>query len=133
MKANRPKNTGPEMRLRRALWAAGLKGYRVGWSKAPGRPDIAYTAKKVAIFVHGCYWHRCPSCARALPKANAEFWQRKFTRNVERDARKRDELAAAGWDVLTIWECQLRADLEGCVTTIQERLDAARRPANSGL
>ena len=69
---------------------------RPGWaaigstgSKAPGRPDIAYPGRKVAIFVHGCYWHHCPRCYPNLPKSNPEFWARKFELNRERDARKR--------------------------------------------
>ena len=69
MRANRAKNTGPELRLRRALREAGLGGYRLNWKKAPGRPDIAYPGRKLAIFVHGCYWHHCPRCYPNLPKS----------------------------------------------------------------
>ena len=89
MRANRARDTGPELRLRRALREAGLGGYRLNWKKAPGRPDIAYPGRKVAIFVHGCYWHHCPRCYPNLPKSNPEFWARKFELNRERDARKR--------------------------------------------
>ena len=67
MRANRARNTGPELRLRKALREAGLGGYRLNWKKAPGRPDIAYPGRKVAIFVHGCYWHHCPRCYPNLP------------------------------------------------------------------
>lgn len=66
MSSNRGRDTAPELALRRALWAAGRRGYRLHYKQVPGRPDIAYPTKKIAIFVHGCYWHRCPvSVARA--------------------------------------------------------------------
>ena len=108
MRANRAKDTGPERRLRAALRAAGLGGYRLNWKKAPGRPDIAYPGRKVAIFVHGCYWHHCPRCYPNLPKSNPEFWARKFDLNRERDARKRSTLEDADWSVVEVWECDLR-------------------------
>ena len=107
MQANRSKNTGPELELRRLLREAGYPGYRLHWGKAPGHPDIAYPGRKVAIFVNGCFWHRCPHCQPAMPKANREFWEAKFAANVERDARNRAELEAAGWTVITVWECEL--------------------------
>jgi len=108
MQANRGKNTGPEMRLRRLLREAGYPGYRLHWKKAPGRPDIAYPGRKVAIFVNGCYWHRCPYCGPSAPKSNAEFWEAKFVANEARDARQVADLEAEGWTVVTVWECELR-------------------------
>lgn len=110
MQANRGKNTGPEMRLRRLLREAGYPGYRLHWKKAPGRPDIAYPGRKVAIFVNGCYWHRCPHCSPTAPKSNAEFWETKFVANEARDARQTEELEAAGWTVVSVWECELRTE-----------------------
>ena len=74
-----------------------MGGYRVAWKKAPGSPDIAYPGRKIAIFVNGCFWHRCPHCAPSLPKRNSDFWRHKFARNEERDARKVRELEDAGW------------------------------------
>jgi DNA mismatch endonuclease (patch repair protein) len=108
MRANRARNTGPELRLRRALREAGLNGYRLNWKKAPGRPDIAYPGRKLAIFVHGCYWHHCPRCYPNLPKSNRDFWARKFELNHERDARKRSNLEDLGWLVIEAWECDVR-------------------------
>jgi DNA mismatch endonuclease (patch repair protein) len=108
MRANRARDTGPERRLRAALRQAGLGGYRLNWKKAPGRPDIAYPGRKVAIFVHGCYWHHCPRCYPNLPKSNREFWARKFELNRERDARKRANLEAFDWAVVEVWECDIR-------------------------
>ena len=108
MQANKSKDTKPELRVREALRAAGLGGYRLHWKKAAGRPDICYPGRKVAIFVNGCFWHRCPHCALPLPKSNVEFWEHKFARNVERDARDEHILVADGWTVLVVWECRLR-------------------------
>jgi len=110
MRGNAPKNTGPELELRRLLWAAGLRGYRLHWKKAPGRPDLAFPGRKVAVFVNGCFWHRCPTCQPPAPRSHSEFWKRKFELNRERDVRKRHELEQSGWQVLTVWECALRRD-----------------------
>lgn len=115
MRGNRGRNTGPELELRRLLREAGYPGYRLHWKRAPGRPDIAYPGRKVAIFVNGCFWHRCPRCQLAEPKAHSEFWKRKFDLNQERDARKTRELEEAGWTVVTVWECELREDTGGVV------------------
>ena len=91
MKSNRRKDTKPELVLRRALRDAGFPGYRLQW-KIPGRPDICYPGRKVAIFVNGCFWHRCPYCNLPIPKHNHEYWVEKFYRNQERDRRDVAEL-----------------------------------------
>lgn len=93
--------------MRQRLWDAGLRGYRLHW-KVAGRPDIAWPGKKVALFVNGCFWHRCPHCKPSMPKRNVEYWVVKFDLNQERDARKIRELEEAGWKVHVIWECQLK-------------------------
>jgi len=125
MQANRGKNTKPELELRRLLREAGYPGYRLHWKKAPGRPDIAYPGRKVAIFVNGCYWHRCPHCAQPPPKSNADFWEAKFRANRDRDARTSAKLAAAGWTVATVWECQLsKAGAEDIMPTLTALLDS---------
>ncbi len=105
---------------------AGHPGYRLNWKRAPGRPDISYPGRRVAIFVHGCYWHHCPRCHPNLPKSNPEFWARKFELNRERDARKRRQLEEAGWHVFEVWECDIRDRLGGVVAEISTTL--ARRP-----
>jgi DNA mismatch endonuclease (patch repair protein) len=118
MKGNRGKNTGPELQLRALLRAAGYPGYRLHWKKAPGHPDIAYPGRKVAIFVNGCFWHRCPHCQPAEPKSHSAYWRRKFELNRERDNRKQRELEEAGWTVVTVWECQLQQDSAGALTVL---------------
>jgi DNA mismatch endonuclease (patch repair protein) len=110
MSANKAKNTRPELLLRRLFWKNGLRGYRIHPKDIPGRPDICFTTKKVAIFVNGCFWHRCPHCNYALPKHNSHFWQTKFKNNMDRDEKKISQLKDAHWKVITIWECELKKD-----------------------
>ena len=127
MRANKSKNTKPEMLLRKALWRHGLRGYRLHQKHLPGRPDIAYTTKRVAIFVNGCFWHRCPHCQLALPKTNTNFWEKKFQRNVARDQEKQAVLTKHHWKVVVLWECQIKKDLKGQVHRVQKLLgDIAR-------
>lgn len=120
MRGNKAKNTQPELKLRKALWYAGLRGYRVHWPKAPGKPDICYPSRRLAVFVHGCFWHRCPYCQPSLPKSNTTFWQNKFEQNQARDAKYKYMYRAAGWQRLVIWECQLKHAEESIVTLIRE-------------
>lgn len=128
MRANRARDTGPELRLRQALRAAGLGGYRLNWKRAPGRPDIAYPGRKIAVFVHGCYWHHCPRCNPNLPKSNAEFWARKFELNGERDKQNVARLAELGWNVECVWEHELRsaAEIAETITRLRRRIREER-------
>ena len=107
MQGNKRKDTKPELLVRERLREAGLGGYRLQW-KVPGRPDIAWPGKKVCIFVNGCFWHRCPHCNPSIPKKNVAYWTAKFSRNVARDRKNVETLAADGWRVHTIWECELK-------------------------
>jgi DNA mismatch endonuclease (patch repair protein) len=120
MKANRATETSPEVALRRALRRTGLPGYRKNWRGVPGRPDIAYPGRRVAVFVHGCFWHRCPRCDLPLPRTNADFWRRKFERNRERDRRKVRRLEDTGWRVFVFWECEVNEDAGACARTVVE-------------
>jgi DNA mismatch endonuclease, patch repair protein len=102
----RGKNTKPEMRVRKALHAAGLR-YRLHDKRLPGKPDLVFPRRCVAVFVNGCFFHQHPGCSRArLPKSRRDFWEAKLEGNVDRDRRKHAELAAAGWTALVIWECE---------------------------
>ena len=119
MRSVRQKNTAPEMVVRRIAHAIGGR-YRLHRKDLPGRPDLVFPRLRLCIFVHGCFWHRHPGCRLATtPRSNVEFWQEKFARNVERDARKENELKIAGWNVEVVWECETR-DPE----TLKERLRA---------
>lgn len=118
MSANKGKNTKPELFVRKALWAAGAKGYRLNWKKAPGRPDIAFPGKKLAVFINGCFWHRCNKCSPKAPKTNVEFWNKKFHRNIERDKEKENQLTGLGWKVLVIWECEIKDDLQRAINRV---------------
>lgn len=122
MSANKSKHTSPEMALRKALWSAEIKGYRNNYMKVPGKPDIAFPRWKIAIFVNGCFWHRCPKCNYSLPKNNADFWKDKFSKNVARDHKKTEALISLGWKVLTVWECELKKDINKIVTTIENTM-----------
>jgi DNA mismatch endonuclease (patch repair protein) len=107
MKRVGPRNTKPEMVVRRMLHAGGWR-YRLHGKGLPGTPDIVFSGRRVAIFVHGCFWHGhdCKLCR--LPKTRTEFWAAKLAANRERDARKVGQLNDAGWRVMTVWQCSLR-------------------------
>lgn len=109
MRRVKGRDTSPELAVRRILRAAGI-GYRLGGQGLAGRPDVTMKGRKVAVFVHGCFWHG-HDCARGArkPKANAEYWSAKIDRNRARDARVTAQLRDDGWRVLTVWECDLRA------------------------
>lgn len=107
MSSIKDKNTKPELILRKILWYNGVRGYRLHWKKAPGKPDIAFPGKKIAIFVNGCFWHRCPNCNPPMPKSHSDFWKEKFEKNVKRDKIKIKLLEKQNWKTITIWECQI--------------------------
>ena len=123
MRSNKGRGTNPELILRKALRETGYPGYRLNWKKAPGRPDITYPGRRVAIFVNGCFWHRCPHCDLPLPKSHTDFWQQKFERNMERDKKKTKELEDLGWKVVTIWECEIRKNLPSVISSLKKILE----------
>ena len=123
MSANKDKETKPEIQLRKALWNAGIRGYRKNWKQAKGRPDIAFPGRKIAIFVHGCFWHNCEKCRLPTPKTNAAFWKEKFERNRKRDNDNVQLLITLGWSVLVVRECDLKADVNQVVKRVSKMLD----------
>jgi DNA mismatch endonuclease (patch repair protein) len=127
MRRVKGRDTAPELKVRRMLRAAGI-GYRLGGCGLPGRPDMVMKGRKLAIFVHGCFWHGhdCPRGARK-PQANADYWRNKIDRNRARDTRVAVELSAAGWRVLTVWECALRVPdfAEGLIAAVRNDQAAA--------
>jgi DNA mismatch endonuclease, patch repair protein len=108
MRAIKSRDTGPELAVRKLLTRL-APGYRLCRADLPGRPDIAYGQRKLAIFVHGCFWHG-HDCARGarMPKTNRDYWQGKITRNRARDIAHLEALAALGWRTLVIHECELK-------------------------
>lgn len=104
----RGKDTSPEMRVRRAAHASGLR-FRLHRKDLPGKPDLVFAKHRVALFVHGCFWHRHSGCSKAsMPKSRTEFWRAKFDANVARDARVTTKLQSTGWRVVTVWECETK-------------------------
>jgi DNA mismatch endonuclease (patch repair protein) len=108
MRRVKGKNTGPELAVRKALTRLGVR-YRLHRKDLPGKPDIVLPGRRLALFVHGCFWHG-HDCARGarVPQQNRGYWVGKVDRNRERDTKSRDALAALGWRVETIWECELK-------------------------
>lgn len=110
MLANRGRGTTPERELARALRLRGISGYRLNRSIEGVRPDLVLGPARVAVFVHGCFWHRCPTCRLPLPARNRAFWAAKFRRNRARDRSKRLLLEQAGWRVAEVWAHELSKD-----------------------
>lgn len=108
----RGRDTKPEMRVRRALHAAGLR-YRLHGQDLPGKPDLVFPGRRIALFVHGCFWHQHqdPSCKLSrMPKSKLDFWRPKLEGNRLRDERTRSALESRGWVVIEVWECQTKPD-----------------------
>lgn len=126
MQAIRSKNTKPELLVRRLVHRMGYR-YRLHRADLPGKPDLVFAARRKVIFVHGCFWHSHddPSCPDGgTPRANTEYWLPKLARNRERDRANLEALAALGWDVLLIWDCETR-DSDGLELLIRRFLAAA--------
>jgi len=117
MRRVKGRDTSPELAVRRALTALGAR-YRLQRKELPGSPDIVMAGRRLAIFVHGCFWHG-HDCARGarVPKANRDYWTAKIARNRARDDRSRAALEALGWGVETLWECELKDE-----SALRERL-----------
>ena len=125
----RSKDTRPEKMVRSLLHRAGYR-FRLHRKDLPGTPDIVLLKYHTVLFVHGCFWHRHPGCPYAYtPKSRLDFWQQKFDENVARDQRNQDQLKEAGWNVIIIWECELKNPdwvLKKITEKLQSFLDAIR-------
>lgn len=120
MAAIKAKNTKPEMIVRRGLHSRGLR-FRLHPRDLPGCPDLVFPCKRIALFVHGCFWHAHEDCRYfKLPKTDEERWRTKLEGNRARDERDQAALRSIGWQVLVVWECELRGD-------VTMRLDALAR------
>lgn len=117
------RDTKPELRVRRALHASGLR-YRLHAKDLPGKPDLVFRSRRVVVFVHGCFWHRHPdpSCKLArMPKSRLDFWKPKLEGNRLRDVMVREQLEALGWSVVEVWECQTGdEDLQALAAWLRE-------------
>lgn len=110
MAAVKSKDTKPEMVVRKYLWSRGFR-YRVNNPRLPGHPDIVLRKYHTCIFVNGCFWHGHEGCKYfRMPKTNTEFWERKISRNRERDREEQKQLARMGWHCITVWECELKGE-----------------------
>lgn len=120
------RDTRPEMQLRRLLHAHGFR-YRLGHAALPMKPDLVFPSARVAVFVHGCFWHGHACHLFQWPRSNTAFWQTKIVRNVARDLRAESELLELGWRSLTVWECTFRGrrrlDEEVLVSLLRGFLD----------
>ena len=112
------KNTGPEVKLRKLLYAHGIRGYRVHCN-LKGKPDIVFVKKRIAIFIDGCFWHKCPVCFQE-PETRKEFWMKKIQSNVDRDNKVNTQLKDEGWIVMRFWEHDVRKNPDVIVKKISE-------------
>lgn len=127
----RDRDTSPERIVRRLLHGVGYR-YRLHRKDLPGKPDLVFSGRKKIVFIHGCWWHRHPGCQKASsPKSHVAYWEEKFRRNVERDALAATALAAAGWGILVVWECEVK-HLEILRSKLIEFLGNVRTPSTKG-
>lgn len=120
MRAVRRRDTSDELRLRKALWRSGVRGWRCDYRSLPGRPDIAFPARHVAVFVDGGFWH---GHASRFPRPGlTRYWLEKIERNIARDRTVDSELEAMGWKVVRIWDFEAKRDLAGSVLRVTEAL-----------
>lgn len=112
----RSRDTGPEIKLRKLLFSEGLRGYRIS-AKLPGKPDIVFRKYKLAVFIDGCFWHKCPKCFIS-PETRKKFWHDKIKSNVERDNKINRILEKDGWTVVRFWEHDVRKRPDKCVKKI---------------
>ena len=118
-------STRPELTLRHALWRLGFR-YRMNDRKLPGKPDIVLPKYRTVIFVHGCFWHGHKGCKfYTVPKTNTDFWTAKIARNQERDQEVWRKLEAKGWNVIIVWECEMKNDsFLDTVSSVESQLQA---------
>jgi DNA mismatch endonuclease (patch repair protein) len=127
MRGSRSKDTKPELRVRKVAHRLGYR-YRLHRKDLPGKPDLVFPSRQKVVFVHGCFWHQhdARNCTNGrVPKSNSDYWEPKLRRNVERDTEQQNRLAAMGWKVMVLWECQLTND-EVIAAKLVEFLGAPR-------
>jgi DNA mismatch endonuclease (patch repair protein) len=123
----RRRDTKPELLLRKALWARGLRGYRLDFKQLPGRPDIVWTRHRLVVFVDGAFWHGHPSAF--THGKSGEYWDEKISRNIRRDREAGAALLADGWTVIRLWDFEIRRSLGDCLTKVEAALLEAEEGA----
>jgi DNA mismatch endonuclease (patch repair protein) len=127
MRAVRRQNTGPERMLQTALRALQLR-FSKNCRDLPGSPDVVFRQEKVAVFVHGCFWHRHAACPRAtMPRSNIRYWKTKFAANLERDRQKLLKLKKLGWKAIVLWQCEIEADPAKAARRVRSTVLRAQR------
>jgi DNA mismatch endonuclease, patch repair protein len=121
----RTRDTDPEVRLRRALWSGGVRGWRLHPRDVPGKPDLVWRSKRMAVFVDGAFWHGHPDYYRGQ---SGVFWDQKIASNRDRDARVNKELARLGWRVIRVWDFEVERDPGDCVERIAAALNLPPTP-----
>ena len=102
----RAKNTKPEIIIRKLIYASGIRGYRLNY-RLLGKPDMVFPKRRIAVFIDGCFWHKCPKCF-IKPGTNKKFWKKKIESNVERDKMVNSQLRKKRWKVFRIWEHEVK-------------------------
>ncbi len=124
----RGKDTEIEIKVRKYLFSQGFR-FRKNVADMPGKPDIILPKYKTVIFIHGCYWHRHTGCKNCTtPNTNREFWLKKFEKNIQNDSKHQQELEAAGWKVLILWECEIENDFERLMDNLVVELRCTAQP-----
>ncbi|MCO5316546.1 MAG: very short patch repair endonuclease [Solirubrobacterales bacterium] len=123
MRRVRTRDTAPEVELRKALWARGVRGWRLHPTGIPGKPDVVWIGRRIAVFVDGAFWHGHPDYYHGQ---SGEFWDRKIARNKERDLNVNAELTDLGWTVFRVWDFEIERDAGACADRVARLLDAAR-------
>ena len=117
----RKRDSVPEVTLRKALWEQGIRGWRLYRQDLPGNPDLAFSRQWLAVFVDGCFWHKCPRCFRR-PHTRLRYWDAKIEGNVARDKTQRARLRRQGWRVLRFWEHEVLCNPERCAEEVGRML-----------
>lgn len=115
------RDTSHEIQFRKLLWNNGLRGYRVHKLGIEGKPDIYFPKKRIAIFIDGCFWHKCPNCF-VKPKSNMAFWEKKIGQNVQRDRKVNATLKGENIRILRFWEHEIRSDPNKALKSIMKAL-----------
>ncbi len=116
----RAKDTQPEIIFRKAISGSGIRGYRLNY-RLIGKPDIVFPKKKIAIFIDGCFWHKCPKCFPEL-STRKKYWVKKIQSNMDRDKRINKELRRMGWRIIRVWEHETKNNLSNCFLKIKKVL-----------